>query len=119
MPSAAALAAALKIGTSRAKISKFTRSFNISLKCPKNPKPVTSVAADMLTPSIARTAAKFNRRIVSTAASIPRASSISAFNAVLKTPVPSGLVSISASPSFAALLLQNLRGSTRPVTLSP
>ena len=94
-------------------------SFSISFACPKSPKPVISVIAVGANSHKILLARKFKLIIPDKSLSKSAFSSSLAFKAVLKMPVPSGLVSTKMSPALAVLLATKFRGCTLPVTLSP
>ena len=92
---------------------------HISSKCPASPNPVTSVIA--LTPgNVANVCpALFSLHIWSRARPLCSSASNSRFSAVVKTPMPSGLVRYKRQPSIAVSFRFNLSCVTRPVTASP
>ena len=91
----------------------------ISDACPINPKPVMSVQA-WTRPGGAPTNTSAARRlsvvIEPTAAAIDCSVARSNLSAVAISPVPSRLVSSSASPAFAPAFASTRAGSTAPVT---
>src|SRR5881398_2468249 len=86
---------------------------------PSRPNPVTSVAAWTPTASIARAAAALRVVITVTAGASSGSESKSRFSAVVRTPVPIGLVSTRASPGRAPALVTMRSGCTSPITAMP
>ena len=86
---------------------------------PSNPNPVTSVAACTPTASIARAAAALRVVITATAGASSASERKSRFSAVVRTPVPIGLVSTSVSPGRAPVFRTIRSGCTSPITAMP
>jgi hypothetical protein len=87
--------------------------------CPSSPKPVISVAACAPAASIASAARSLSVVIAATASSSSSGAIASRLRAVVRMPVPSGLVSTSASPIRAPALVTICCGPTIPVTAMP
>ncbi len=106
----------------------------ISYVCPSRPKPVTSVTAWIVKPSIASIAARLSVHITATASSSAasdrrRGEGAAADDDVrdaesdrparIVTPIPSGFVRTSASPGRAPAFRVTRDSSTTPVTERP
>ena len=91
----------------------------ISLAWPIRPKPVTSVQALGRRGTAARAASRLSAAIRSVIARYSAPLSSSALAAVVRIPVPRGLVSTSRSPSLAPRLVSTAPGWTRPLTHRP
>ena len=91
----------------------------ISQAWPSRPKPVTSVQAWTRYFTMASRADLFRVVISFSARARPSGDSSSAFWAVVRTPIPKGLVSSSTSPGRAPELVSTLSGWTKPVTARP
>ena len=133
-PSAARRRACDSSGTRAIEISAVVREASIiSCAWPSRPNPVTSVTAWMSNPSIASTGARLSVHMTSTASSSAASDSVrfrsgpsaapaaaeSTRPARMVMPMPSGLVSTSASPGFAPALRVTFASSTTPVTDRP
>ena len=86
----------------------------ISARCPRKPKPVTSVQALTSKADKTRAASRFNVAIRCVICAVSQADAISALMAVLTIPAPSGLVS--KQPVFASqvFLGEHLRRVDEP-----
>ena len=92
---------------------------HISIKWPRRPKPVTSVAAFTLCSCMRLAASLFNVFIDLIAVFSTSISTCPFLRAVDIMPVPIGLVRIKTSPEFAPELRINLSSLTRPFTIKP
>ena len=91
----------------------------ISDRCPRKPKPVTSVQAWTRKRTITSRADLFSVVISRWAAARDSGGQSSALAAVVTTPMPSGFVRNRTSPGFAPALVRIRSGWTKPVTARP
>ena len=91
----------------------------IPIACPRRPKPVISVQAFTPTSCITAEALSFKVFIERITSITSSGFIFSLFNAVVTTPVPTGFVRTSLSPSLAPAFVTTLLGCTRPVTDNP
>ncbi len=91
----------------------------IFIRCPSSPKPVTSVQPVAPAVIAARAAAALLAVIDATAAATRSSGAAPTLIAVVVIPMPSGLVSTSASPSRRPELRRIRSGCASPTTASP